>query len=74
MPRTSARRMREALDGLPRRTNHAPTENMRMPMIEATIAAPEFNLPNQDGIDTSLSALRGKWVVLWWYPKADTPG
>jgi len=31
-------------------------------------------LPDQDGNTVTLSALRGKWVFLWWYPKADTPG
>jgi len=36
--------------------------------------APEFTLPDQDGNEVSLSALRGKTVVLYFYPKADTPG
>ena len=36
--------------------------------------APDFTLPDQDGNDVSLSALRGKTVVLYFYPKADTPG
>jgi peroxiredoxin Q/BCP len=34
----------------------------------------DFTLPNQDGVDVTLSALRGKPVVLFFYPKADTPG
>jgi thioredoxin-dependent peroxiredoxin len=36
--------------------------------------APDFTLPDQDGNSVSLSALRGKTVVLYFYPKADTPG
>ena len=36
--------------------------------------APDFTLDDQDGKAVQLSALRGRWVVLWWYPKADTPG
>lgn len=37
-------------------------------------AAPGFSIPNQDGKTVSLSQLRGKTVLIWWYPKADTPG
>jgi peroxiredoxin Q/BCP len=36
--------------------------------------APDFELPDQDGNLTRLSDLRGKRVVLYFYPKADTPG
>ena len=36
--------------------------------------APDFTLPDQDGKDVTLSGLRGKTVVLYFYPKADTPG
>ena len=36
--------------------------------------APDFTLPDQDGNQVSLSGLRGKRVVLYFYPKADTPG
>ncbi|MEA2303532.1 MAG: thioredoxin-dependent peroxiredoxin [Solirubrobacteraceae bacterium] len=43
-------------------------------MLEAGQAAPEFSLPDQDGEDVSLAALRGSTVVLYFYPKADTPG
>ena len=43
-------------------------------MIEAGQGAPEFTLPNQDGEDVALSDLRGRRVVLYFYPKADTPG
>jgi thioredoxin-dependent peroxiredoxin len=37
-------------------------------------AAPDFTLPDQHGDEVKLSALRGKPVVLYFYPKADTPG
>ena len=36
--------------------------------------APDFTLPDQNGDPVSLSGLRGKTVVLYFYPKADTPG
>jgi peroxiredoxin Q/BCP len=36
--------------------------------------APDFTLADQDGNEVSLSGLRGKAVVLYFYPKADTPG
>src|SRR5258706_12227579 len=43
-------------------------------MIEPGEQAPDFTLPDQNGEQVSLSALRGKTVVLYFYPKADTPG
>jgi peroxiredoxin Q/BCP len=36
--------------------------------------APDFTLPDQDGNPVSLSGLRGRTVVVYFYPKADTPG
>jgi thioredoxin-dependent peroxiredoxin len=36
--------------------------------------APDFTLPDQNGDRVSLSQLRGRTVVLYFYPKADTPG
>jgi peroxiredoxin Q/BCP len=36
--------------------------------------APDFTLPSQDGSPVSLNAYRGKWVVLYFYPKDQTPG
>lgn len=36
--------------------------------------APEFTLPDQDGVEHSLPEYRGKWVLLYFYPKDDTPG
>jgi peroxiredoxin Q/BCP len=43
-------------------------------MIGAGAPAPDFELPDQDGEPVRLSALRGRTVVLYFYPKADTPG
>jgi peroxiredoxin Q/BCP len=36
--------------------------------------APAFTLPSQDGSRISLESFRGKWVVLYFYPKDMTPG
>ena len=36
--------------------------------------APDFTGRDHNGNPVSLSALRGKTVVLWFFPKADTPG
>jgi len=36
--------------------------------------APDFTLPSQDGSPVSLKNFRGKWVVLYFYPKDQTPG
>ena len=43
-------------------------------MIEPGDAAPDFTLPDRDGNDVTLSELRGQKVVVYFYPKADTPG
>jgi thioredoxin-dependent peroxiredoxin len=43
-------------------------------MLEVGDAAPDFTLPDQHGDPVTLSELRGKTVVLYFYPKADTPG
>jgi thioredoxin-dependent peroxiredoxin len=43
-------------------------------LIEEGTAAPAFTLPDQAGDDVTLSDLRGRTVVLYFYPKADTPG
>ena len=37
-------------------------------------AAPAFNLPDQTGTTHSLQQYAGQWVVLYFYPKDDTPG
>src|SRR3954464_14189286 len=43
-------------------------------MIEEGATAPDFTLPDQDGNAVSLSDFSGRTVVLYFYPKADTPG
>jgi peroxiredoxin Q/BCP len=43
-------------------------------MIEQGDQAPDFELPDQDGRTVKLSDLRGTPVVVYFYPKADTPG
>jgi peroxiredoxin Q/BCP len=44
------------------------------PMITTGEQAPDFELPDHDGNPVRLSELRGRPVVLYFYPKADTPG
>lgn len=36
--------------------------------------APDFDLPSTEGKDLSISDFKGKWVVLYFYPRDDTPG
>ncbi|TMV47920.1 peroxiredoxin, partial [Thioclava sp. BHET1] len=43
-------------------------------MIEIGETAPDFTLPRDGGGEITLSALRPKAVVLYFYPKDDTPG
>lgn len=43
-------------------------------MLKIGINAPEFTLPDQDGTMHSLSDYKGKRVLLYFYPKDDTPG
>jgi peroxiredoxin Q/BCP len=43
-------------------------------MIQAGEQAPQFTIPDQDGNPVSLADYVGKTVVLYFYPKADTPG
>src|SRR5262249_45424114 len=45
-----------------------------MAMLKAGQQAPEFKLPSSDGTDVSLKQLRGKPVVLYFYPRDMTPG
>jgi peroxiredoxin Q/BCP len=42
--------------------------------MDVNSKAPEFTLPDQNGKDISLKEFRGKNVVLYFYPRADTPG
>ena len=43
-------------------------------MVEEGAPAPDFELASDEGETVTLSALRGKPVVLYFYPKDDTPG
>jgi thioredoxin-dependent peroxiredoxin len=43
-------------------------------MIDQGDQAPDFTLPDQDGNPVKLSDLQGQPVVVYFYPKADTPG
>lgn len=45
---------------------------MKMPSVGQQ--APDFTLPDQDGVRRKLSSYRGKWVLLYFYPKDNTPG
>jgi peroxiredoxin Q/BCP len=43
-------------------------------LVEAGQKFPHFSLPNQDGKTVNLSDFAGKWLVVYFYPKDDTPG
>ena len=43
-------------------------------MLELGTKAPEFCLPNQDDEEICLRDIKGRWIVLYFYPKDNTPG
>lgn len=43
-------------------------------MLQIGEAAPDFQVPDETGTTRTLSEFAGKTLVLWFYPKADTPG
>ena len=43
-------------------------------MLEKGTSAPDFKLDDQDGNPVSLADFKGKKILLWFYPKASTPG
>ena len=45
-----------------------------MPFLFHGARAPVFSLLNQHKVRLTLGEFRGHYLVLWWYPKADTPG
>lgn len=45
-----------------------------MSLLSQASLAPDFTLPDQDGIMRTLSEYRGQYVVVYFYPKDDTPG
>lgn len=42
--------------------------------LSVGVQAPEFTLLDQRGIEHNLTQYRGKWIVVYFYPKDDTPG
>ena len=42
--------------------------------LKAGRKAPDFNLPDQNGDKHKLSTYKGQWVLIYFYPKDDTPG
>ena len=48
--------------------------NFFFSMLTAGTKAPAFSLPDQNGKVHQLSDYKGKWVLLYFYPKDDTPG
>lgn len=45
-----------------------------MALLQPGQPAPAFALPDQEGRTHRLEDYRGRRVLFWWYPKADTPG
>ena len=43
-------------------------------ILEVGSKAPDFTIPNQDGKSVNLDDLSGKWAVIYFYPRDDTPG
>ncbi len=44
-------------------------------VLTAGVPTPELDsVVDHDGNPVRLADLRGRWVLLWWYPMADTPG
>lgn len=72
-----ARRFRRAAirPTLPRpREAERQAAGMDMSLIEVGATAPAFSMTDQDGEAVSLDEFAGRYVLLWWYPKASTPG
>ena len=43
-------------------------------MIKIDDKAPQFCLPNQDDVEICLRDIKGKWIILYFYPRDNTPG
>ena len=43
-------------------------------MLKVGEIAPDFSLPDHEGVEVKLSELSGKWVAIWWFVKSLTPG
>jgi peroxiredoxin Q/BCP len=66
--REAPSRLRERLD------SHTKPTAGRIPLVEEGKPAPDFTLRSDAGEDVSLSSLKGSPVVLYFYPRDDTPG
>jgi peroxiredoxin Q/BCP len=53
---------------------HSLIRKEKPPMLQPGDSAPDFTVQTHEGKSLSLSQLQGKKVLLWFYPKADTPG
>jgi len=79
-PTTAARKISSGKSKSSRPTPNLKTETTMAPVAVQTVTlnpgdtAPDFTLADQTGTMVSLSQLRGKTVVLYFYPKDDTPG
>jgi peroxiredoxin Q/BCP len=51
-----------------------PPYSKELTMLNVGDQAPDFSLPSDSGGKVSLGDFRGKTVVLYFFPKADTPG
>jgi cytochrome oxidase Cu insertion factor (SCO1/SenC/PrrC family) len=58
----------------PRRNQSAKNLKGGKCMLKVGDPAPDFTVKAHSGEDVTLSALKGHRVILWFYPKADTPG
>ena len=47
---------------------------VRAGQLQVGMPAPEFTLPGHDGEQHRLADYRGRWLVLYFYPRDDTPG
>lgn len=43
-------------------------------MLTAGTPAPPFELPDHEGRVVRLADFAGRWLLMWWFPKAGTPG
>lgn len=74
MPPSDARNLPARQSSLPRERPAAEHPASMPAVLEVGDLAPDFSLPDQDGHQVKLSDLRGRPVVLYFYPKAATPG
>ena len=47
---------------------------MTLELLKVGDKAPDFSIPNQDGDLCTLSDYKNKNIVMWFFPKANTPG